>query len=281
MKKEKLDVYQIITQKIMDQLEQGVIPWRKPWTNANAVNWVTQKPYRGINTMLLEPGEYATFKQISDAGGKVKKGAKSHIVVFWKWLEKENEEGETEKIPFLQYYRVFNINTQVEGLNSKRDTATYLHDPIEEAEAIFEGYINAPTYSYSSGKAYYQPGRDHINVPPMNDYKNGDEFYSTLFHEMVHSTGHKSRLNRTGITAMASFGDEVYSKEELVAELGCAMLCGVAGIDNSTLQNSASYIQSWLRVLKDDKRLLVQASSQAQKACDYILGKPYGEGQEA
>lgn len=278
---EKMNVYEMVTQKIIEQLEQGVIPWRKPWTNANAVNWVTQKPYRGINTMLLNPGEYATFKQISEAGGKVKKGEKSEIVVFWKWLEKENEEGEMEKIPFLRYYRVFEINTQVEGLESKREESTFEHNPVEEGEAIYKNYINSPSYSFNPGKAYYQPGMDHINVPAMKDFRNVDEYYCTLFHEMVHSTGHKSRLNRPGITQLAAFGDEVYSKEELVAEMGAAMLCGVAGIDNSTIQNSASYIQSWLRALKEDKRLVVQAAAQGQKAADYILNKQFEEEKDA
>ena len=274
----KVNVYEIVTNKIVEQLEKGVIPWRKPWTNANAVNWKTQKAYRGINTMLLEPGEYATFKQIAEAGGKVKKDAKSHIVVFWKWLEKENEEGKKEKIPFLKYYRVFEINTQVEGLQSKRETDTFDHDPIEKAEDIYKGYINSPDYTFLPGQAVYYPSLDKINCPPIEDFKVAEEFYSVLFHEMVHSTGHQSRLKRSGITAKAiAFGDEVYSKEELVAEMGAAMLCGVAGIDNHTIENSASYIQSWLRELKDDKRLVVQAAAQAQKASDYILGVKHQE----
>ncbi|MED3563969.1 ArdC family protein [Bacillus xiapuensis] len=275
-----MNVYEIVTERILEQLEKGVIPWRKPWTNANAVNWVTQKPYRGINTMLLEPGEYATFKQIKDAGGKVKKGEKSQIIVFWTWLEKEDKNtNEIEKIPYLKYYRVFEINTQVEGLNSKRDTEEYKHNPIEEAEKIFKGYINSPSYSYNPGQAYYLPGRDHINVPPLKDFKIADEFYSTLFHEMVHSTGHNSRLKRSGIIEKASFGDEVYSKEELVAEMGAQMLCTVSGIDNSTIENSASYIQSWLRALKEEgnTKLVVQAAAQAQKASDYILGVKFEE----
>lgn len=268
-------VYEIVTQKIIEKLEQGVIPWRKPWTNSGgAVNWNTQKPYRGINSMLLEPGEYATFKQIQEAGGKVKKGAKSEIVVFWKWLEKDNEEtGKKENFPLLRFYRVFEINSQVEGLESKRQTVeAFEHNPIEEAEKLVKGYIDAPDYTYNSGRAYYMPALDKINVPPIKDFKVPEEYYCTLFHEMIHSTGHKSRLNRDGITAVASFGSEVYSKEELVAEMGAAMLCTVAGIDNHTIENSASYIQSWLRALKDDKTLLVKAAGQGQKAVDHILG---------
>lgn len=269
------NIYEIITEKIIEKLEQGVIPWRKPWVNGAAVNWKTQKPYRGINVFLLEAGEYATFKQIQEAGGKVKKGEKSHIVVFWKWLEKEDEEnGQVQKIPYLRYYRVFEINTQVEGLESKRKEIVYDHDPIEQAEEVFKGYINSPDYTFYSGQAVYYPTFDKINCPPLKDFTKAEEYYSTLFHEMVHSTGHKSRLARPGVTTeMVAFGDEVYSKEELVAEMGAAMLCGVAGIDNSTIDNSASYINSWLQKLKEDQRLIVQAAAQAQKAVDYILGK--------
>lgn len=268
----KVDVYEMVTNRIIEELEKGVIPWRMPWVNSSAVNWVTQKPYRGINSMLLPPGEYATFKQIKDAGGKVKKGAQSQMVVFWKWFEnKDKDTDEIERVPFLKYYNVFNVLTQAEGMESKRTEVEFEHNPIEEAEAIYKNYMNSPTYSFNSGKAVYQPSRDHINVPPMKDYPNIHEYYSTLFHEMVHSTGHNSRLKRPGITRTAvAFGDEVYSKEELVAEVGAAMLCSVAGIDNHTIENSASYLDSWLRALKSDKKLIVQASAQAQKAADYI-----------
>jgi antirestriction protein ArdC len=270
-------IYEMVTAKIIEQLEAGVIPWRKPWINGGAVNWKTQKPYRGINTMLLSEGEYATFKQITEAGGKVKKGAKSSFVIFWKWLEKENEVGELEKIPFLRYYRVFEINTQVEGLESKRKAQTFDHNPIEKCEEIFKGYINRPTIAWERKGAYYVPSEDHINMPPMKDFTKVEEYYSTLFHEMAHSTGHKSRLNREGITSVANFGSETYSKEELVAEMTASMLCGVAGIDNSTIENSASYIKSWLGKLKEDKTLLVKAGGQAQRASDHILNIKWEE----
>ncbi|MED0665605.1 zincin-like metallopeptidase domain-containing protein [Bacillus badius] len=268
-------IYDIVTNKIIEKLEKGVVPWRRPWINGGAaVNWKTQKPYRGINTFLLEAGEYATFKQIQEAGGKVKKGEKSHIVVFWNLLEKENDEnGEIEKIPYLRYYRVFEINSQVEGLESKRKEQSFNHDPIEKAEEIYKGYANAPDYTFHSGKAAYYPTIDKINCPPLKDFPKVEEYYCTLFHEMIHSTGHKSRLARSGVTTQnVAFGDEVYSKEELVAEMGAAMLCGVAGIDNHTIENSASYIQSWLRALKEDKKMIISASQQAQKAVDYIQG---------
>lgn len=269
----KQSIYEMVTERIMEQLEKGVIPWRKPWVNGGAVNWKTQKPYRGINVMLLGEGEYATFKQIKEAGGKVKKGEKSSIVVFWKWLEKENEEsGETERIPLLRYYRVFEINRQVEGLESKRAFETFEHDPIEQCEGIVDGFINKPEIFNVRDGAWYKPWDDYVNVPPMNDFQKVEEYYSTLFHELIHSTGHKDRLNRDGIMKMNRFGSEDYSKEELVAEIGAAMLCGQARIDNHTIENSGAYIQSWLKKLKDDKTLLVSAGAQAQRAADHILG---------
>lgn len=273
-----VNVYEMVTNQIIEKLESGTIPWKKPWRNGGAVSWKTQKAYRGINTMLLGEGEYATFKQIKEAGGKVKKGAKSSMVVFWKWLEKEDDNGEVEKIPFLRYYRVFEINTQVEGLESKRPAAlTFEHDPIEEAEKVFKGYVSGPTYSWDRSGAWYKPGLDHINVPPVKDFEKAEEYYTTLFHEMIHSTGHKSRLNREGITGTISFGSESYSKEELVAEMGSSMLAGVCGISEITIDNSAAYIKSWLNALRDDKTMLVKAAAQAQKAVDLIRGIKWEE----
>ena len=268
-------VYEMVTNQIIERLEQGVVPWRKPFQSGTAVNWKTQKKYRGINSILLTGGEYATFKQIKEAGGKIKKGEKSQIVVFWKWLEYDDEdnEGKKKKVPFLRYYRVFEVNTQVEGLESRRkDITEYDHDPIEKAEEIKDNYFNAPSFSFKPLGAWYKPFEDHINVPPMKEFENIHEFYSTLFHEMIHSTGHKERLNRESVVEMNSFGSQSYSKEELVAEIGASMLCGVAGIDNETIDNSASYIQSWLKALRNDHTLIVKASQQAQKAADHILG---------
>lgn len=269
-------VYEIVTERIMTQLEQGVIPWRQPWTSHRAVNWKTQKPYRGINAFLLQSGEYATWKQIQEAGGKVKKGAKSQIVVLWKWIEVEDKDThETEKIPFMRYYTVFEINTQVEGLQSKREAESFEHDSIGACERIVEEYPEKPEIRFASDRAYYRPSADFISVPPLNDYKVSEEFYSTLFHEMVHSTGHEKRLKREGITHLDKFGSPQYAREELIAEMGAAMLCARARIDNTTVENSAAYIASWLRTLKDDKRLVVTAASQAQKAADHILGEAF------
>jgi antirestriction protein ArdC len=270
----KKSVYEIVTERIIEELEKGVVPWQRHWMNGGAVNWKTERSYRGINAFLLPGGEYATFKQITDAGGKVKKGAKSHIVVFWTWLEKENpENGKEEKIPYLRYYRVFDIVGQVEGIESKRKEITIEPKPIDRAEEIFKGYRKELTFTFFAGHPMYIPSQDRVNCPPIEHFTVPEEYYCTLFHEMIHSTGHQSRLARPGVTIPhVKFGDENYSKEELIAEMGAAMLCGVANIHN-TIENSASYIHSWIRVLKDDNRLVVQAAAQAQRAADLILGE--------
>lgn len=275
-----IKIYEMVTERITKLLESGVVPWRRPWKVNAAVNWKTQKPYRGINTLLLDGGEYATFKQITEAGGHVKKGEKGHIVVFWTWLEKENEEtGKKEKIPYLRYYTVFEIQKQCEGLQSKRKDEVFEHDPIVEAEKIIESYLDRPPIRCESGRAFYVPSQDYISIPPMCDYEKPEEYYSTLYHEAIHSTGHRSRLNRSGIVETAAFGSENYSKEELIAEIGAAMLCAVAGIDNSTIENSAAYLNGWLRALKNDKRLIIQAAAQAQRAADYIFGITFQENE--
>jgi len=271
MKKE-VSVYDIITDRIIEKMEQGDIPWVKPWNSRPAVNWVTQKEYRGINQLLLDPGEYLTFNQVKKVRGRVNKGAKSQIVTFYKSLEIEDKDtGEEKTIPMLRYYRVFNIK-DCTGIKSKQEEVNFEHNPIEEAEGIIKGYRDRPSITFAPGRAFYRPADDIISIPDKSDFEKVEEYYSTLFHESVHSTGHKSRLNRTGITGIAAFGSEIYSKEELVAEIGAAMLCGIAGIENVTLENSAAYLQSWIRELRNDKRLIVQASSQAQKAADYIQG---------
>nr|WP_242289818.1 zincin-like metallopeptidase domain-containing protein [Bacillus thuringiensis] len=278
-------VYEIVTESIIKKLEEGTIPWRKPWVGESvALRWKKQEPYRGINQFLLPSGEYATYKQIKEAGGRIKKGEGKNysIAVFWKWNKKkgkkdeENEEDTNPSSrPLLRYYRVYEINTQCEGLESKRGDVSFEHAPVEEAEKLIKDFMNKPGMTYNPGSAFYLPSMDVVNVPPMKHFPNIDEFYATCFHELVHSTGHKSRLNRPGIVKQANFGDEVYSKEELVAELGASMLSAIAGIDNSTFENSASYLKGWLGALKGDSRLIVQASAQAQKAVDYIRGVKY------
>lgn len=270
-------IYEMITNQIIEKLEKGTLPWEMPFINGLPKNRVTGKAYRGINLWLLDGGEYATFKQIKELGGKVKKGAKAHTVVFWKLLEGEEEEtGKEIKIPLLKQYKVFKIGEQTEGIEpNQNDGEISDHDPIEEAEKLIKGYDNAPKYTFNSGAAYYRPSEDTVNVPPKKDFKEVEAYYSTFFHEIVHSTGHNKRLNRTGIADFNGFGTEKYSKEELIAELGASMLCAIIGIENATLDRSASYIESWLKVLKDDNTMIISASQQAQKAVDYIQGTEF------
>ncbi len=268
-------VYSIVTEKILNQLEAGTVPWRRPWVNNGAVSWDRQRPYRGINVLLLDPGEYATYKKIQEAGGQVKKGAKGHLAVFWKLLDTSDPDnpGKIKRIPLLRYYKVFEVNTQATGIESRRTEQTFEHDPILAAETLRNDWSDCPPISFVSGRACYKPSSDTISIPPIKDYPNPAEYYSTLFHEIIHSTGHASRLARPGVVDLAGFGSDPYSREELVAEIGAAMLCGVAGIDNSdTLENSAAYINTWIRKLKEEPRLVVQAAAQAQKAADIVQG---------
>lgn len=279
----KTNVYEMVTDRIIAELEKGVIPWEKPWTGvkSGAYNRVSKRPYSLLNQMLLKhTGEYATYKQWQDLGGQVKKGEKSEIVVFWKIFEaeetnKDTGEKETKKIPLLRYYNVFHIS-QVEGVEPL--ALEQLNDevePIEEADKIITDYITREHIEFTecrSNEAYYSPSSDRVVVPMKEQYKVINEYYSTTFHELTHSTGHKNRLNRLQTGAVAAFGGTEYSKEELVAEIGSASLMNLLGIETvKTFRNSAAYIQSWLQVLRNDNKFIVSASSKAEKAVNYIL----------
>lgn len=269
-------LYEEITKRIIEKLEAGTSIFEMPFSNGLAKNYITKKPYRGVNAIILESGEYATFKQIKDCGGKIKKGAKSETIVFWKLIEAEDEEtGETFKTPYARQYKVFKIGRDTEGLETETtiDKNDSEQTPVESTVTIINNYPNKPGYTEISGQAYYNPGLDVVNVPPATEFKEINRYYSTFFHELVHSTGSADRLKRIGITNTDKFGSEQYSKEELVAELGASMLCAVSGIEKHTLDQSASYIKSWIKVLKDDYSFIVSASQQAQKAVDHILNK--------
>lgn len=279
----KINVYDMVTDRIIAELEKGNIPWRwqRPWTGvrSGAYNRITKKPYSIINQILLKhSGEYATFKQWQELGGHVRKGEKSEIVVFWKIFEAEETnpetgEKETKKIPLLRYYNVFHIS-QVEGVEPLEVPFKEV-EPIEEADKIITMYVNREHIDFNecaSNEAYYSPLQDKVVVPMKEQYNLINEYYSTTFHELTHSTGHKNRLDRLETGAVASFGSETYSKEELVAEIGSATLMNVTGIETpKTFKNSTAYIQGWLQVLKNDNKFIVSASSKAEKAVNYIL----------
>lgn len=279
----KLNIYDEITNRIIEQLEQGKIPWHKTWSGVSdgAFNRVSKKQYSLLNQMLLKhDGEYASFKQWTDLGGKIKKGEKSEIVVFWKIHEVEDrergldEDGNPFKkaIPLLKHIRVFHIS-QVEGVKPLNKIVKNKVEPIEKGEQIINNYSQRENLTINqivTNRAFYSPIRDYIEVPCKRQYSNINEFYSTTFHEMIHSTGHKSRLDRD---LGHRFGSEMYSKEELVAEIGSAFLMNYANIETTkTFKNSSAYIQSWLRVLKNDNKFIVSASGKAEKSMKYILG---------
>lgn len=279
----KKSVYEMITERIIEQLENGVIPWQKPWsgTHSGAYNRISNKPYSLLNQMILKHGgEYATFKQWSDLGGKIRKGEKSEVVTFWKIqpIEEENEDGEKviRQIPILKYFNVFHIS-QVDGVEPKEQLKISDLEPIEEAEKIKTEYMNREhlkIFEKVTNDAFYLPIQDYIQVPCKEQYQDIEEFYSTLFHEMIHSTGHKNRLNRPDMQGIVRYASEKYSKEELTAELGSAMIINILGIETEkSFKNSSGYIQDWLQVLKNDNKFIVSASIKAEKAVKYILNE--------
>jgi len=275
-----MDIYTAVTDRIIEQMERGIIPWQKPWvSNSKAVSHATGKPYSLLNQMLLgRPGEYLTFKQCQEAGGHIKKGEKSSLVVFWKWIEQGDEEtGETKEVPFMRYYNVFHIN-QCEGITAKYSAEATFPDgasTVEHAQNIIYDYLGRTgvKLSHSEGdSAFYRPSTDEIVLPIRKQFVSTAEYYSTVFHELTHSTGHSSRLNR--LDKVAAFGSDVYSKEELVAEIGAAALVNHCRLESPTsFSNNASYIQNWLSVLKGDKRFIVSAAGKAEKAVNLILNK--------
>lgn len=271
-------VYQIITEQIIKQLESGIAPWHKPWTTELPKNFISNREYRGINIFLLASLGYGsqywvTYKQATQLGGNVRRGEHGAKVVFWKFdkYESEDADGQTAErtSAILRYYTVFNLE-QCDGLRIRETRRTV--NPIEECERIVAGMPNPPRFEQDS-RAWYRPSTDAVGMPSRNTFESAESYYSTLFHELTHSTGHPKRIGRDGIEKLNTFGSESYSKEELIAEMSAAMLAGVAGIERSTLANSAAYLKSWVDVLKADSRIVVFAASQAQKAADYILGK--------
>lgn len=287
-----MNVYDVINSRIMELLEQGTIPWKKPW-NAQSnypKNLVSDKKYQGVNVFMLACSEFSspywmTFKQCQDKGGHVIKGSKSTPVIFWKWLDRKDApiEGDSStngKIPMLRFYSVFNIEQTTLTPPPAEETHN-IFDPITRAEKIVADMPQKPDIKYGGNRAYYSVNIDYIQLPHQHTFHSPEEYYSTLFHELGHATGHANRLARKSILEPSYFGSHEYSKEEMVAEMGAAFLCGHCGIENTTIENSAAYIHGWLKALKNDKALLIHAASLAQKASDYILNVKPDEQEEA
>jgi len=273
--------YKVITDRIIERLEAGVIPWKKPWNGGGCPrNLISKIEYRGINPFILGSVGYAhrdflTFRQVTSLNGHVKKGEKALPVLYWNFSEKtDKDSGEKVKIPFLKYYNVFNVE-QCKGIDEHLEKLTDNPDkePLKACSDVVDGYLSRETtlkLEHSENRAYYSPSKDLVMMPEFKRFNSKEEYHSTLFHELVHSTGHVSRLDR-GISKSSPFGSTDYSKEELIAELGCAFLCGLTGIEPQTLDNSTAYIQGWLKALRADAKILVQAGGKAQRAVDYIL----------
>ena len=277
---DKVSVYDVISETITKRLEAGVAPWRMPWSKiaGTAPKNIKGNAYRGCNFFLLSMLGYGdptflTFKQAKALGGNVRKGEKGYPVIFWTLLKKENEKtGKEESIPCLRYYTVFNVS-QVDDLKYEAPAAPEnTFSGIEAAEKIVAGYKDSPQIQEGGNRACYNRLTDIVTTPHKGQFKSEEDFYSTLFHELGHSTGHSKRLNRKELVENDGFGGQNYSNEELVAELTAAFLCAHAQIDNETLEDSASYIQGWLSKLKKDPKAFVTAAGKAQKAADHILG---------
>lgn len=292
---EKFDIYERVTQRIIEQLEKGVIPWRKPWKvslsasdekidlSKVAFNRFTKTVYSPLNQMLLsKQGEYGTFWEWQNIGGKIKKGSKAEFICFWKLIpiKDKNEKGEEviKQIPFLKSYNVFHISDieGVEPLKIEEIKKPSKFESYEEAENIIAKYIAREniSLSYGGNRAYYSPMNDTVRLPQKEQFTISEEFYSTAFHELTHSTLTVARCNRK--ESIGIFGSENYSKEELVAELGASGMLSLLNMETvKTFNNSTAYIQSWLKVLRNDKKMIVSASTKAEEAINYIInGKP-------
>ena len=280
--------YEIYNDYIISKLEQGVKPWVKKWsTTGNGqppCNYDSRRKYSGMNVLMLDQGgEYLTWNSIKKNGGQVKKGEKAHTILFWKLLKKEQVNPTTGKkeiktIPFLQFYHVFHIN-QTTGIESKIKTKPIILSEIEKhekAEAIKNDYIkreHIKILETLSDTAFYRPSTDEIQIPKIEQYTKQAEFYSTLFHEIAHSTGSPNRLNRSDDKG-GSFGSTRYAREELTAEITASFILNDLQMQTEeTKENNIAYLQSWIKALKNDYQLIVTASSKAEKATEYIYNK--------
>jgi len=281
-------VYEQITERIIALLAQGTVPWHKPWKARTGLprSFVTKRPYRGVNVFLLlamsyESPFWLTFRQALQLGGNVRKGEKSCPVVFWKKTTIEDEEaGQKKEIRLLRLYHVFNV-AQCDGLKVESTSAELPANGVLKPAEMVANMPHPPVVKHGMTHAGYSPMEDCVEMPSRERFEREEEYYSTLFHELVHATGHKSRLNRSTLTDPAGLGSDPYCKEELIAEMGAAFLCGHAEIVERTIHNSAAYIHGWLERLREDKTLIVQAAAQAQKAADFILWQTAVESKAA
>lgn len=278
-------IFNQVTERIVQALEKGIVPWKKPWTSLTPQN-IKGRAYTGINRLLVNLADYRfpiylTMKQANDLGGSVKRGEKSNIAVFWKIMtyKDRNSNGEetVKHVPHLKYYNVFNIDqttvpiTAAKNAPIRSDGELDSTEPVRNAQELIASMKDIPEIVFNAEKTCYIPALDKIMIPHRNLFRSDDEFYTTKFHELIHSTGHRNRLNRKGIQEVR-FGSDVYSKEELIAEIGACFLSNLCGM-SSTFENSAAYVQGWLKALRNDPRMVVHAAAHAEKAVGFLLGR--------
>jgi len=289
----KRDLYAEVTQRILQELETGAAPWVKPWAATPGQNTpqnaVTNRPYSGTNVVLLwlargrgwSTPRFLTFAQALEAGGNVRKGEHGSKVVYFKQLSVKDKrpdagDDDTRTIPLMREYTVFNVD-QCDGLpdSIRNGKAMRVRNP-DTRDALADEFIASTRADFreGAGEAYFSPGHDFISMPAFQAFRGADHFYNVAFHELTHWTGHKSRLDRD---MKARFGDQKYAAEELVAELGAAFLSAEFAF-NGDVRN-AGYIESWIRLLKSDKRAFFTAASKAQAAADYLRGLALAETQ--
>lgn len=265
--------YQNTIDRLINAMDNGKVPWRRPWTTP--VNAISGKAYRGINFLVLATADFAdprylTFLQAKDLGGHVKQGERGFPVIKWYFPTEEDKKKNPNAKPWVKGYTVFNVE-QCENLVKLPELISAEHDQLAEAQAIIDNWAGKPTIEFAGYQAAYNPILDRVLMPKMEKFRSPEAYYDTCFHELTHSTGHVTRLNRD---LSSRFIAEKYGLEELVAEIGGAMLCAEAGIDNTNLiENNAAYLQSWLNAVKNDPNMIVRAASMAAKATDLILGR--------
>jgi len=272
-----MKVEAIVTEKILAGMAKGIIPWQKPWKPGASLvvagvprNFVSGKAYRGVNPLLLGIAGYqtpwwGTYKQISSAGGQVRKGEKSSMIVYFSMIEKRDDDDRLiRKFPVLRYFNVFNLEQQ-DGIEIPEVETMEVIPP----DAIIDGYSSGPQVNIVGGdSAHYSPSIDAVSMPKQEQFESQAAYYQTLYHELTHSSGHPSRLARD---LTGRFGSSLYAKEELIAEIGSAILCYKTGTEWE-VDNTIAYLQSWTKKLSDDPRLIIQAASAADKAVNHMMG---------
>lgn len=275
----KIDVYQIVTDRIIELLEKGTVPWMQPWHDGlPPMNLISKRPYQGINSLLLnslgfERNLFLTWDQLKRLGGSVKQNEHGTVVVFWKTSASDPDKSSEKpnKRLLLRYYKVFNVS-QCTGLPEEGvENISYKIEMYRpECENVISEMPNPPAIVSKGKQAYYHPEDDRIVIPTKKTFGTIEGYYSVLFHEVVHSTGHATRLGRKGIVEKSEFGSIPYAMEELIAEIGACYLCNLTGILNTQILNSAAYIQDWVDKLRNDKFFVLHAASHAQKAVEHI-----------